>query len=542
MKTVENKFLGTIYTDDKHPVTGTEVHLQQTSKATIIMTGDFITIFEPSSDRKYFSRTESVDEAPLYVRNPDSIVFLSRQLETQNKELTELEKLPEARKETKVILKTRIHGVKNDSVITGPGLRPSSVSIFRLADADEIAMFLNFPEYGFPLFLVRSNGEIYRDSSGKVVTPCIDQKAPLTGMLTVGSPGSGKTMFNGALAWWYSKSGWSVIVINNKADDLLYLDKPATYHDPNWKELGWHPESVPSFQIIYPQVNGCSRMTGNAIPFTFDTDQLRPEALTGLIDFSERGVIHLPNLFRHWQETRGGTILDFVDYLESGRRQGFYAHYPIRLQNRPVELKVHASTIDSAVSVLQSYSQYFDGAGSMPTAADIIRSGLVTTFDLSRADPIVCKLIIQHYLHQIRAHQRMMLTSDESAQLVPTLFEVDEAHQFFKRYGNDELSRTIEFELETHVKLSRSLKVATVLSSQLGSELHPAANRLSTVKMILRSDRNELKALGLPLTDTELSAIEAFSPGIAQLRDGFRIRVPVYVKVPMCPAEVRGQT
>jgi len=104
------------------------------------------------------------------------------------------------------------------------------------------------------------------------------------------------------------------------------------------------------------------------------------------------------------------------------------------------------------------------------------------------------------------------------------------------------MSREIERELETHVKLSRSLKVATLLASQLGSELHPAANRLATVKMILRSDRTEIRALGIPLTDNELAAVEGFAPGMAQLRDGYRIKVPVFVKVPMSPAQVRGQT
>jgi DNA helicase HerA-like ATPase len=122
------------------------------------------------------------------------------------------------------------------------------------------------------------------------------------------------------------------------------------------------------------------------------------------------------------------------------------------------------------------------------------------------------------------------------------LFEVDEAHQYFKRNSNDDMSREIERELETHVKLSRSLKVATLLASQLGSELHPAANRLATVKMLLRSDRTEVKALGIPLNDSELAAVEAFSPGMAQLRDGYRIKVPVYVRVPMSPAQVRGET
>jgi DNA helicase HerA-like ATPase len=149
--------------------------------------------------------------------------------------------------------------------------------------------------------------------------------------------------------------------------------------------------------------------------------------------------------------------------------------------------------------------------------------------------------MIQHYLHQIRSLQRARITG-EGENLVPTLFEVDEAHQYFKRYSNDEMSREIERELETHIKLSRSLKVATLLASQLGSELHPAANRLATVKMILRSDRTEIRALGIPLTDNELAAVEGFTPGMAQLRDGYRIKVPVYTRIPMSPAQVRGQT
>mgnify|MGYP001094047295 CR=1 FL=1 len=542
MMQTKKRFVGTIYTDDKHPATAARVYLQQTLKHDAILPGDFLVISEPSDDTKYFAKVDDIHETPLYVRNPDSIVFLSRHLDNQDKDLTELSNLPDAKKETKIIIRAQLHRVETRSTITGPGLRPSAVSVFRLADADEIGALLNFPEVGFPLFLVRSNGELYIDSRNKPVIPRIDSKAPLTGMLSVGSPGSGKTMFNGAFAWWYSHHGWSAIVINNKADDLLYLDRPAPYNDTNWKHLEWQPQGVPSFQVIYPQVNGCSRMNGNTIPFTFDTDQLQPEALTALIDFSERGIIHLPNLFRQWRDTRSGTLLDFIEYLESGTRQGFYVHYPLRVNGRPVDLRVHAATIDSAVSVLQSYSHYFDGQGTMPTAADIVESGLVTSFDLSRADPIISKLMIQHYLHAIRTHQRMMLTSDENADLVPLLFEVDEAHQFFKRYGNDELSRTIELELETHIKLSRSMKVATVLSSQLGSELHPAANRLATVKMVMRSDRTELKSLGLALSDSELGAIENFSPGTAQLRDGFRMKVPMYVKVPMCPAEVRGQT
>jgi len=532
------KYYGTVYSDEKHPITPHEVYLQQTFKEREFMIGDFVIIEE--EDTEFFANIAEIEEAPLYVRNPDAMVFLAKQLSSRNVELSKLADLPQAKKETKIILKTRIKKVRKKSQVLGPGLRPSPVAVFREPSSEEIEDLLNVPTDGFPFFLTRSNGELYKDCSGKTVNIRLEPKAPLTGMLVVGSPNAGKTMFNGALAWWYSHYGWASILINNKADDLLYLDESADYEDPKWKELGWEPCGVPSFQIIYPSNNGCSRVSGPLIPFTFETNKLQPEALTALIDFSERGVIHLPTLFRHWQSTRGGTIFDFISYLESGRRTGSYYTFQVNIHGRLTEVRVHAATIDSAVSVLQSYSPYFDGHGRMPSAQDIIKSGLVTVFDLSRADPIICKLIIQHYLHEIRAYQREILTQQKEP--LPVLFEVDEAHQFFKRYTNDELSRTIETEIETHIKLSRSLKIATVLSSQLGSELHPAANRLSTVKLLLRSDRSELKALNIQLTNEELSAIESFSPGMAQLRDNFRIRIPVFVRVPMCPAKVKGQT
>jgi hypothetical protein len=535
-------YLGTVYADDRRAISGTEVYLQQTKKIWPIIVGDFVIVQDPIGV-EYFASISEIDESPLYTRNPDSIIFLSRQLESSEGGLQLLEKLPEAKKETKVIARARIHKTKQNSQVVGPGVRPSPVSLFREPSALEIEEFLNVPKEGFPLILVRSDGTARIDSQGNHAFARIDPKAPLTGMLTVGSPGSGKTMLNGAMAWWYAKNGWAVVLINNKADDLLYLDEPAPYTDDVWQDLGWSPSGVKKLQVVFPIVNGCSRGEGPLIPFSFDPMALRPESLTGLIDFSERGVMQLPHLFRDWQQGSGGTIFDFIDYLESGNRQGMYVTYQVQIQGRRIPLRVHASTVDSAVSVLQSYSNYFGGGGRILSPDQIIKPGMVTVFDLSRADPVVSKLLIQHYLHQIRAYQRASLTDLENEdKLVPTLFEVDEAHQFFKRYSNDEMSRTIEHELETHIKLSRSLKVATVLSSQLGSELHPAANRLATVKMILRSDRTEIKSLGLPLSDSEVAAVESFSPGRAQLRDGFRIRIPLFVKVPMSPAHVRGQT
>lgn len=536
-------YRGTIYPDQGHPITGIEVFLQQTNKEVDIINGDFLVVEDSrsSSRSSYFCAVTQVEESPLYVRNPDSIVFLARKIEAETGDLSDIADLPQARKETKILIKARIQKTKRNGQILGPGYRPSSVATFRDASSKEIQEFLNVPDEGFPLFLVRSNGELYRDPTDAHAIVRVETKAPLTGMLTIGSPGSGKTMLNGALAWWYSSQGWASVLINNKADDLLYLDQKADYFDPKWVILGWKAEGVKDFQIIYPRVTGCSRTSGNLVPFSFDAMALQPEALTALIDFTERGIMHLPHVFREWKENSGGTIEDFIDYLEAGQRQGMYFAYPMRIKGRQVTRRIHRSTIDSAVSVLQSYSEYFGGKGDMPSADEIIRPGRVTVFDLSRADSTVSRLMIQHYLHQIRSLQRARITG-EGENLVPTLFEVDEAHQYFKRYSNDEMSREIERELETHVKLSRSLKVATLLASQLGSELHPAANRLATVKMILRSDRTEIRALGIPLTDNELAAVEAFSPGMAQLRDGFRIRIPVYVRIPMSPAQVRGQT
>jgi DNA helicase HerA-like ATPase len=534
---------GTTYADTAHPVTGNEIYLQQTNRSVEMINGDFLIIDEPrlSKSRSYFCSVAQIEESPLYVRNPDSIVFLTRRLEAENRDLTDIADLPEARKETKIVIRARIHKTRSEDGITGPGYRPSSVAIFREPFASEIEEFLNVPTEGFPLFLVRSNGELYRDVSRRHTIVRMDTKAPLTGMLAIGSPGSGKTMFNGALAWWYSTQNWACILINNKADDLLYLDQKADYEDPKWGALGWRAEGVRDFQVIYPKLNGCSRTSGNLVPFSFDAEALQPEALTALIEFSERGVMHLPHLFRHWKENSGGTIESFIDYLESGHRQGMYVSYTMRVKGRLITRRIHSSTIDSAVSILQSYADYFGEKGDMPSADEIVKPGKVTVFDLSRADTTVSRLMIQHYLHEIRSLQRARITG-EGTDLVPALFEVDEAHQYFKRYSNDEMSREIERELETHVKLSRSLKVATLLASQLGSELHPAANRLATVKMILRSDRTEVKALGIPLGESELAAVEAFSPGMAQLRDGYRIKVPVYVRIPMSPAQVRGQT
>lgn len=531
------KYFGTVYSDEKHPITPYEVYLQQTLKETEFLPGDFIVIEDQNT--RFFANITQIEEAPLYVKNPDAMIFLARQLSTENIELSELAKLPQTRKETKIVLKAKIHKVERNGEIFGPGIRPSPIAVFREMYSSEIINLLSVPTYGFPFFLMRSNGEIYRDRNGNPAVIRLDPKATLTGMLVIGSPNAGKTMFNGAFAWWYSNFGWSALLINNKADDLLYLDRAAEYDDPLWKELGWEPKGVPSFQIIYPSTDGCSRSSGPLIPFTFDTDHLQPKALTALIDFSERGVIHLPILFRHWKETRGGTIFDFINYLQSGRRVGTYYIFHVNIHGRPMEIRVHTATVDSAVSILQSYSPYFDGAGIMPSVQKLIKKGLVTVFDLSRADPIICKLLIQHYLHEIRSYQRTLLT--EQKELIPLLFEVDEAHQFFKRYSVNEISRAVETEIETHIKLSRSLKIATVLSSQLGSELHPAANRLSTVKLLLKSNRSELKALNIQLTNSELSVIEAFNPGMAQLRDNFRIKIPQFVRIPMSPAMVKGQ-
>lgn len=257
----------------------------------------------------------------------------------------------------------------------------------------------------------------------------------------------------------------------------------------------------------------------------------------------ERGAVHLPNLFRNWQMGGGGTIFDFIDYLVTkGGRVGTYVHYSIYINNRPMHVKIHSSTIDSIISILQGHSRYFDGKGRMPRADDLIKAGKITALDLSRADPLVSKLMIQHYLHEIRDYQKLILEMKGKEGSTNVLLGIDEAHQWFKRYTANALNKVVETELETHIKLSRSLGIATILNSQLGSELHPAATRLSTVKILLRSERSELKALRLSLTDEELNTIESFRPGMAQLRDNYKINVPLYVKIPMCPAEVKGQT
>ena len=480
------KYLGCIYTDKNHPITANEIHLYQTEKSQIVITKDFITIENKHHNPQFFAQITSPEEQPLYSRSGDALGIVAKCIG-----LDKLSRLPLSRLETKVIHKSQIVRVQVNEEIKGTGNRPSMDSIWRGSTEKEIVKFLNFPDEGIPFFLLRSNGDLYLDPDDNPVIVKLDPKAPLHGMLGVGGMGSGKTMLQAYLSWWFAvQYKWAAIVINNKANDLLHLDQPAkSYKDPNWSLLGLEPKGISDFQIIYPESSGCSRLGGPKVPFTLLSNRLRPEALTVLLEFTERGAVHLPSLFKNWQTGGGGTILDFTDYLETrGRRVGTYVHYNIYISNRPLHIKIHSSTVDSIISILQGHSRYFDGKGLMPRADELVKAGKVTAIDLSRATPLVCKLMIQHYLHEIRDYQKLILEMKGKDNLTNVLLGIDEAHQWFKRYTTNQLNRAIETELETHIKLSRSLGIATILNSQLGSELHPAATRLSTVKILLRSE------------------------------------------------------
>jgi hypothetical protein len=130
VSSIKPMFRGTVYADSAHPVTGTEVYLQQTSRSIEVINGDFLILEELGSipPRTYFCTANQVEESPLYVRNPDSIVFLTRRLEAENRDIGDIAQLPEARKETKIVIQAKLHRTRNEDGIRGPGYRPSSVS------------------------------------------------------------------------------------------------------------------------------------------------------------------------------------------------------------------------------------------------------------------------------------------------------------------------------------------------------------------------------------------------------------------------------
>lgn len=530
---INHDYLGWIASSTKLVIEDAKLKLIQTIKDSSVTPGSFIVIEDPkNSEIQYLAVILNSSLKSLYRQSPYDVVLCPDNFQ-----------FPAAHFESIQLHEVEILAVREGPDFFGPGKLIQPDSQFRRPSRDELLNFFKIDRDKpyLPTILTTTDGKFQRDlNSAPIIIP-IHLDGLLTGVtLLPGQPGSGKTETIGNIAWsttnifQFEGRHGAFITLNNKGIDLLYLDQPRSKVDPQWSELGLQPQGIHDFQIITPSNSECQRRNAHIIRYTFDTSTFDPEALLGITQFGELGELFLPDIFRHFQRTEAGTMVEFIEHLENLPNIGNNRVLaPTMTPNGQIHnTQIHSATLSSVISRLNIIAQYFDDpSGCQVDASDLIQPGRCSVIDTVMADEMYASLCVRQVMTTILKNQQTV--KRERGPLIPIVFAIDEAHLI---YSNDKVTGNT---INTIAKLGRNLKIGIVVASQLVSKLNQELIDLAGIKMIFRLSEGEAHKLGVP--KLAQPRVQKLLPGHCLLIDNVDLRQTFWIKFPLAPCEVKGE-
>ena len=391
----------------------------------------------------------------------------------------------------------------------------------RLSNQGEIDISYRVSE-GVPIFpataYVRSC-QTLRNESGNSIKVNIPEDFFFHQTLITGATGSGKTVAMKYLAQYFAEQlasydkvfPGSVLAVNVKEEDFLYMDKPTENYSPRdekeWKDLGFTPHGLGSFRVYYPgnkpplYSNKVDRHKCEGI--TINVKNLNPENLSGLIqNLTLQGSDQLPSIFRYWQTNymdSRSTIHDFIKYFDDPEKK---REFLVLTSNEDeYTFKMHSSTYNSVRNALQMSSEFFDSEGSKELKAmDILEPRKMSVIDVGTKRAVgFGSVLLRDILDKIYQ------AKSEKVIDTPVLIIIDEVHEF---YGNTKSREALET-LDAIARKGRSLGIGVIFASQNPEDLP------SGLSKVVNSQISFKGTIGKINIKSQFFDPEALEPGFA---------------------------
>ena len=387
----------------------------------------------------------------------------------------------------------------------------------RRSTQEEIDAVLSLRSKGAKTFLATvyaGKNQLLKDEDGKGIVVSLPDEMFYHQVLICGKTGSGKTVAMKYLAQYFIEELGglgAVLAVNVKDVDLLKMDKASTTKKPKlldeWAILGKQPHGIENFTVYYPA--NCRIESGQGVnmklckKITINVQQLDPDALSGLlVHVSELGGLHLPNVFRFWQEERRRdqkdfTFKGFVEYFERGRRND-YTFNTLNARLEPgIPFTFPWATYENIMRSLQSALDFFDNADAEAIdAKDILVRGKMSVINVVGEKGFQFgAVILRHLLKRIVEEKRNFNA--------PVLIIIDEVHEFYDTASSKEALGA----LDTICRTGRSKKIAVMFSSQTPTDMPKGLFGVANTKMFFKSDRALARDYGIQVTSEEIQSL-----------------------------------
>jgi uncharacterized protein len=306
----------------------------------------------------------------------------------------------------------------------------------------------------------------------------------------------------------------AVLAVNVKDVDLLKMDKPSTTVraklQEEWKFLGKEPHGIDNFTVYYPANSRIDSGQGVDMKLcrkiTINVQQLDPDALAGLlVGVSELGGLHLPSVFRFWQEERRRdkkdfTFKGFVEYFERGRRND-YTFDTLNTRLEPgLPFTFPWATYENVMRSLQSALDFFDNEDAQTIdAKDILVRGKMSVINVAGEKGFQFGAVILRHLLK-----RIVQEKESKNFNVPILIIIDEVHEFF---GNSSSKEALGV-LDTICRTGRNKKIAVMFASQTPVDMPKGLFGVANTKMFFKSDRALARDYGIQVTSDEIQSLD----------------------------------
>ncbi len=371
----------------------------------------------------------------------------------------------------------------------------------------------------FPATAYARSCQVLKDEDGHSIKLKIPEDVYFHQILITGSTGSGKTVAMKYLAQYFveefqDSQGYegSVLAVNVKEEDLLYMDKPTrnapASAEQEWKDLNFKPHGVGSFRIYYPgnrRPNYSERVDiTKTQSITLKASNLEPENLSGLIpNLTLRGSEQLPNIFRYWQSNvmeENGTMKDFISYFDDPHKE---RQFKVLTNNDDTyEFQMHPGTYSSIKNALTMASEYFDtpNAKELSAREDILERRKISVIDVASKKGIgFGSVLLRNILDKI------YLEKSEKRSDVPVLLIIDEVHEF---YGNARSVEALET-LDAIARKGRSLGIGVIFASQNPEDIPDGISKVVNTQISFKG------SVGKTGIKSQFFDPEALRPGYA---------------------------
>ncbi len=390
----------------------------------------------------------------------------------------------------------------------------------RRSTQEEIDAVLSIGKQGAKAFLATvyaGKNQLLKDESANGIVVSLPDEMFYYQVLICGKTGSGKTVAMKYLAQYFVEelAGYgAVLAVNVKDVDLLKMDKPSTTVRPKlkeeWKFLGKEPHGIDNFTVYYPANTRIDSGQGVDMKLcrkiTINVQQLDPDALAGLlVGVSELGGLHLPSVFRLWQEERRKdkkdfTFKGFVEYFERGRRND-YTFDTLNARLEPgLPFTFPWATFENVMRSLQSALDFFDNENAQTIdAKDILVRGKMSVINVAGEKGFQFGAVILRHLLK-----RIVQEKENKNFNIPILIIIDEVHEFF---GNSSSKEALGV-LDTICRTGRNKKIAVMFASQTPVDMPKGLFGVANTKMFFKSDRALARDYGIQVTSEEIQSLD----------------------------------